>query len=294
MWGSSAITPTLMARLTQVPGGSGVSRQRRPQCRGTPATRAAQGLGQQYGVPVWLTEVSEGPGTNDYGFDAIENVLARAIHIHDNFEYAGASAPLGMNTIWDSQTHEEHFAGRGIRFLSERSGMVLVDVSTGKISITGMGYAVGHYARWIRRGAIRIGATSEKSRVITTAFRDPANSRLVVVVVNNEATEQLLRVRLSDASARAKVNGGIVVRQCPLAGHPAIRGGLRRRLRDRRAREQRRDVGDTDRRGPDAAPARPYCIRSGRASAMSRSRASAISRVSAGRMGLVPCPIAAR
>src|SRR5206468_3620127 len=81
------------------------------------------------------------------------------------------------------------------------------DVGTGKISITGMGYAVGHYARWIRRGTIRIGATSEKSRVIATAFRDVANSRLVVVVVNNEATEQLLQVRLSGASAGGNANG---------------------------------------------------------------------------------------
>ncbi len=164
-------------------------------------------LGQQYGVPVWMTEVTEAPGTNDYGLDAIENVLARAIHIHDDFEYAGASAFFGMHTIWDSQTHAAHFAGRGIPFLSALSGIVLVDVSTGKISITGMGYAVGHYARWIRPGAIRIGATSEKSRVIVTAFRDPGNGRVVAVVVNNETAEQLLRIRLSGGSPRGSATG---------------------------------------------------------------------------------------
>jgi O-glycosyl hydrolase len=198
------------------PYGSAYSSPRRileSSGEGTPDVAARQqleqlkALGRQYGVPVWLTEVSEGPGNNDYGFDAIENVLARAIHIHDNFEYAGASAFLGMNTIWDSQTHEEHFAGRDIPFLSEQSGMVLVDVSTGKISITGMGYAVGHYARWIRGGAIRIGATSEDPRVIATAFRDPVNSRVVLVVVNNEDTEQLLRVRLSGAAAAGNATG---------------------------------------------------------------------------------------
>lgn len=164
-------------------------------------------LGQQYGVPVWLTEVTENLGRNDYEFDAIENVLARAIHIHDTFEFAGASAFFGMNAIWDSQSHEEHFAGRGVPFLSEQSTMVLVDVGTGKISITGMGYAVGHYARWIRPGGIRIGATSESSQVIVTAFRDPPNSRVVVVAVNNETTEQLLRVRLTGASARGEASG---------------------------------------------------------------------------------------
>lgn len=198
------------------PYGSGYSSPRRileSSGQGTPDAAARQqleqlkALGQQYGVPIWMTEVSEGPGTNDYRFDAIENVLARAIHIHDNFDYAGASAFFGMNTIWDSQTHEEHFAGRGIPFLSEQSGMVLVDVGTGKISITGMGYAVGHYARWIRRGAIRIGSTSQDPRVIATAFRDPVNSRVVLVVVNNEGTEQLLRVGLSGATARGNATG---------------------------------------------------------------------------------------
>ncbi len=198
------------------PYGSAYSSPRRileSSGNGTPDAGARQqleqlrALGQQYGIPIWMTEVSEGPGRNDYAFDAIESVLARAIHIHDNFEYAGASAFFGQNTIWDSQTHAEHFAGRGIPFLSEQSGMVLVDVSTGTISITGMGYAVAHYARWIRPGAIRIGATSEKPRVIVTAFRDPPNRRVVVVVVNNEAAEQLLRVRLSGTSARGEADG---------------------------------------------------------------------------------------
>ncbi len=198
------------------PYGSAYSSPRRileSSGQGTPDAAARQQLeqlktlGQQYGVPIWMTEVSEGPGTNDYGFDAMENVLARAIHIHDNFEYAGASAFFGMNTIWDSRTHEQHFAGRDIPFLSEQSGMVLVDDGSGEIRITGMGYAVGHYARWIRPGAIRIGATSEKPRVIATAFRDLANSRIVVVIVNNEATEQLLRIRLSGASGSGQATG---------------------------------------------------------------------------------------
>jgi O-glycosyl hydrolase len=164
-------------------------------------------LGQSYEVPVWLTEVSEGPGNTDYSFDAIENVLARAIHIHDNFEYAGASAFFGMNTLWDSQTHAEHFAGRNVPFLSEQSGMVLVDVGVGEIKITGMGYAVGHYARWVEQGAVRLGITSGSARVIATAFRNQTDRRIVLVAVNNESTEQLLRVALAGASSAGAVSG---------------------------------------------------------------------------------------
>jgi Glycosyl hydrolase family 30 beta sandwich domain len=181
---------------------------------GTPDPEARQqleqlrALGRQYNVRVWMTEVSEGPGNNDFPFDAIDNVLARAIHIHDNFEYAGASAYFGMSTLWDSQTHQEHFRDRGnIPFLSEQSGMVLVDVGAGQIRITGMGYAVGQYARWAKPGSIRIGATSPAARVIVTAFRDAARQRIVVVAVNNETTPQNLRIKLVGAAAAGMVTG---------------------------------------------------------------------------------------
>jgi glucosylceramidase len=166
-------------------------------------------LASQYGVPVWMTEVSEGPGTNDFAFDAIEPVLARAVHIHDNFEYAGATAYFGQNTIWDSQTHAEHFAGRDVPFRSEQSSIVLVDLDAGAVDITGMGYAIGHYARWLRPGAVRIAATSERARVIATAFSDLSNSRIVVVAINNESTAEFLRVRLSAAASAGNATGEV-------------------------------------------------------------------------------------
>jgi len=164
-------------------------------------------LGQQYGVPVWMTEVTEGPGTEDYAIDAIENVLARAIHIHDNFEYAGASAFFGMQTIWDSQTHEEHFAGRNVPFLSDHSSIILADVRSGTIHITGMGYAIGHYAHWIRPGALRVATSSNRPRVLVSSFRDAADGHLVVVAVNNEPTAQALRIQLTGATAKGPVTG---------------------------------------------------------------------------------------
>lgn len=166
-------------------------------------------LGQQFGVPIWMAEVSEGPGKNDFGFEAIENVLARAIHIHDNFVYAGAAAFFGMNTIWDSQSHEEHFAGRNVSFLSEQSSIVLADVGSGRILTTGMGYAIGHYARWIRRGAIRIAATSDNPMVLATAFRDSGESRIVVVIVNSSPTSQRIEIQVAGGRPSGGVTGEI-------------------------------------------------------------------------------------
>lgn len=162
-------------------------------------------LGAQFGVPLWMTEVSEGPGRIDFPFGAIENVLARAIHVHDVFAYGGVSSFFGMNTIWDRRSHDAHFAGRGIPFTTEQSGMVLVDQQDGSVRITGMGHAVGHYARWLGAGARVLDATSSRPRVVASAFRDPASLRLVVVAVNNSTDNLLIRIRVDGA-----VIGGVI------------------------------------------------------------------------------------
>lgn len=164
-------------------------------------------LSQEYGVPVWLTETSEGPGLNNYPFGAIENVLARAIHIHDNFLYAGASAYFGMITIWDSRSNAEHYAGRNVSFLSEHSGIVLVDDDQKKVMITGMGYAIGQYARWVSPGAVVLASSSPKPRVFVTAFRDAARTRITEVIVNNTDSAQAVKIDVTGATPSGPVTG---------------------------------------------------------------------------------------
>lgn len=164
-------------------------------------------LGVQFGVPLWMTEVSEGPGRIDFSFGAIENVLARAIHIHDVFTYGGASSYFGMLTLWDRRSHDAHFPGGNIPFFTEQSGMVLADQQDGSVRITGMGHAVGHYARWLGPGARVLDATSSRPRVVASAFRDPASERLVVVAVNNSTENMLVRVQVNGAVIGGAVEG---------------------------------------------------------------------------------------
>lgn len=166
-------------------------------------------LGTEYGVPLWMTEVSEGPGTSDYDIDAIENVLARSIHIHDTFRYGSVQAYFGMNTIWDSRSHAEHFAGRNIPFLKETSSIVLVDVERGRVQITGMGYAIGHYARWLRAGTRRLETSSSVARVPSLAFQDGSGNRVVVVATNASAKPQLIRVRIAGAAPAGTFSGEV-------------------------------------------------------------------------------------
>lgn len=202
----------------QYPYGSAYASPRRileASGRGTPdpgarvELEALAALAAQNGVPLWMTEVTEGPGTTDYPFDAMEAVLARAIHVHDVFRYGRASAFFGMLTLWDQRSHADHFGGRGIPFYSEASGFVLIDQNFGAVRVTSMGHAVGHYARWLGDGASWIASTSSRARVVVSAFRDPAHRRVVAVVVNMEPTTQLLRVRLDGATIGGTVGGEI-------------------------------------------------------------------------------------
>src|SRR3989338_3365615 len=134
-----------------------------------------------------MTEVSHGE-VDPRSFD---NLLGRAIHIHDELVYANASAYFGMNNIWDTISHKEHFGNRNL--FSEEGTIVLIDNDdTQTVYITGMGYAIGHYARWIKKGAVRIEAESSDPLVQVTAFRDDSQKRMVLVVINNASTEREL------------------------------------------------------------------------------------------------------
>ena len=80
---------------------------------------------------------------------------ACGIHIHDEMVYTDASAFYGTNAMWDTKTHAEHFAGRGGEapdaYLTEEDTIVLANNDTQSVLITGMGYAIGDYARWLNR-----------------------------------------------------------------------------------------------------------------------------------------------
>ena len=164
-------------------------------------------LGYRYRVPLWMTEVSHS-GAAALSFDALRG---RAIHIHDEMLYADASAYYAMNAIWDLASHRDHFKGRGgdqpDALFTEQDTVVLVDNDKQAVHITGMGYAIGHYARWIRRGAVRIDAESSDPLVQVTAFRDDAGRRIVLVLINNAHESRQLSVSSQGLSLAGRTSG---------------------------------------------------------------------------------------
>jgi hypothetical protein len=190
-----------------VPKILGASGSGQPDPASVQQRRRLRDLCRQDGLPVWMTEVSHAevdPGSFDH-------LRGRAIHIHDEMGYADASAFYGMNAMRDKRTHAEHFAGRGGEkpnaYLTEEDTIVLADNDTNAVLITGMGYAIGHYARWLSRGALRLEANSDDRLVLVTAFRDDKTRRAVLVVVNNAPDERTLGITLSDLQVKGYVTG---------------------------------------------------------------------------------------
>ena len=78
---------------------------------------------------------------------------------------------------------------------------VIADTKAGKLLYTNAYYYIGHFSKFIRPGAKRIGASSNRDALQTTAFRNPDGS--VAVVVMNQ-TDKPLNFQLWIAGNAAK------------------------------------------------------------------------------------------
>lgn len=70
-----------------------------------------------------------------------------------------------------------------------------------------MGYAIGHFARWITKGAIRLEAVSPDSLVQVSAFRDNTKQRLITVIINNASVQKSIALKLTGLSISGNSSG---------------------------------------------------------------------------------------
>ena len=159
-------------------------------------------LGKKYNVKVWMTENSNAGDPRSY-----DDFRARAIQIHDEFLYAEASAYFGENAIWDLASQRLHFADGNLYGVPAEGTVVLINNDTGALDITGIGYAIGHYARWIKPGAFRIDATASDPLVQVTAFRDATREQAVLVLINNSRIAKNVTVSLKGLALAGNING---------------------------------------------------------------------------------------
>lgn len=168
-------------------------------------------LAEKYGVKLFMTEVSSGPASQSKPINPLsyEVFRARAIHIHDELTYANASAFFGMNSMWDAVSQKDHFRGRGYEddIFADEGDIVRIDNATDKVYITGMGRAVGHYARGINKGAVRIETASSDRLVQVTAFRDDAHKQMVWVIINNNTSKKTVKFDVNGLTLTGYLSG---------------------------------------------------------------------------------------
>lgn len=149
-------------------------------------------LARQHGLQVWMTEVSGGGGSNVFDW-----ARARAIHIHDELIYADANAFWGM---WNAGPTSDP-----VNYNNDT--VVTFAPGGGSFSITAMGRAIGHYARWVAPGSVRIEAGSSDPLVQVTAFKKDAAGKLSFVIINNNSSSISVTVNLAGASFSGALNG---------------------------------------------------------------------------------------
>lgn len=177
------------------------SGQGKPDADRVKVRRQLRDLGRKYSIPLWMTEVSH-PEVDPRSFD---HLRGRAIHIHDELVYADAAAYYAMNNMWDLVTHRDHFDNDDL--LSEADTVALANNETGQVFITGIGYAIGHYARWIEPGALRIAAHAQTPLLQVTAFWDKRKQQLVLVAINNAPDQTEIDVLLQGVVLMGKLVG---------------------------------------------------------------------------------------
>lgn len=173
-----------------------------PDARKIAVRNQIRDLAKQYNIGVWMDENSH--AGDPLSFD---DLRARAIHIHDEFLYANATAYYVGGAMWDLASQQAHFGNTNL-YGKENEGLaVLINEQTGAVDITGIGYAIGHYARWIKPGATRVDAQSSDPLVQVTSFRDDNAGRLSFVLINNSTASTNATISLAGGAFTANLTG---------------------------------------------------------------------------------------
>jgi O-glycosyl hydrolase len=164
----------------------------RPDSGRIEVRRAIRDLARQHGLQVWMTEVSNGRA------NTLDSMRGRAIHIHDELRYAGVSSYWAMFQAWNTLS---------MRGTCDEDCLVNFNRARDTVTIGGTGRAIGHYARWVRRGARSVDSESDDPLVLVSAFRDDRAGRLVAVVINNDREARSMALSVAGRSAAGEVKG---------------------------------------------------------------------------------------
>lgn len=177
------------------------SGQGRPDAGRIKVRNEIRDLAKEHGLQVWMTEVSNGKA------GPLDSLRGRAIHIHDEMRYANASS------FWAMYQAVDTFSQRGA---CDEDCLVFFNRARDTVSISGTGYAIGHYARWIKRGAVRVESEADDPLVLASAFRDDARKKIIAVLINNRREPVSANLR---TSGRIEFSGEVKGEQSSAEGY---------------------------------------------------------------------------
>jgi phenylacetate-CoA ligase len=126
------------------------------------------------------------------------------IRAHDIY---GLSEVMGPGVACDCEEHaglhvcEDHFFPE---IVDPKTLKGVADGETGELVFTPIYHYIKHFARYIRRGAVRVATTSHDCRLHTVAFQNP-DGQLVLVMVNPTDSQITTNLRKDGTITAAKM-----------------------------------------------------------------------------------------
>ncbi len=145
--------------------------------------------------PLIATEFCIGTEINrDSQWGEVEQYANEMIRNFNNF----MAASVDWNMIVDSKGGPYHDRDTGVK------APVYVDENNKEFTLGPLYYTIGHFSKFIRRDAVRIGCSTYNDAVKVTAFRNP-DGEIVVVVLNTTEKDVTPKIRLNDCTAEFKM-----------------------------------------------------------------------------------------
>lgn len=108
------------------------------------------------------------------------------------------AASIDWNMIVDLKGGPYHNRVGGVK------AQIIVDKENNSFSLSDIYYAVGHFSKFVNRGAKRIGSSSYNDSIHVTAFQNP-NREVVVIVLNKSEQAYSPKLRIHDCTAGINV-----------------------------------------------------------------------------------------
>jgi len=144
--------------------------------------------------PLIATEFCVGGNGNGNYWNDVERYANDMIGNFNNF----MAASVDWNLILDSKGGPYHNRDGGVK------APVYIDEVKKEFILGPLYYAVGHFSKFIKRGAVRIGASVYSDAVKVSAFSNP-DGEIVVVVLNTSDKEATPSICVNNYTAEFKI-----------------------------------------------------------------------------------------